>query len=143
MRLWGLPEALARRGEAGTVVGRMRLSEVLSGAQYEASLRYTKTVNAYQRAICAKPDFEEPRDDMGGSGGTYEEFCQTARDNYEAMQDALRELMIEVRSPAPVSALDVFVMRDVYMASLEGDLKLALNRLAKHFGVGEYLGRAA
>ena len=143
MRLYGLTEAMARQGEAGTEVGRMKLIGALSQDQYDASQRYLETVNAYQRAIGAKPDYTQPRDDGGGSVGTYEEFCRTARSNYEAMQHALRDLMIEVRSPAPVSALDVFVAKDVYMPELEGDLRLALNTLVKHFGISEYMERVA
>lgn len=138
MRLYGLPEAVARQGEAGTVIGRMRLSGALSQGQYEATLRYVKTVNAYRKAIGSTPDFDEPRDEGGGTGASYEEFCRTARTNFDAMQDSLRDLMIELRSPSPVAALDAFVMRDVYVASLEGDLKLAANRLVRHFGISDY-----
>lgn len=131
-RLYGLGEEHARRWEAGTVIGRMHIGGSLSKVQYDAANEYIVVRNAYHRAIGAKGDFVQPSPDDHGTG-TYEDFCRAARQRYDAMQDALRDLMVEVRSPAPVSALDVFVTKDVYMAELEGDLKLALNRLAKHF----------
>jgi hypothetical protein len=49
------------------------------------------------------------------------------------MQEALRTLMAETRSPAPVSALDVFITKDAYAPHLVGDLRLALNALHRHF----------
>lgn len=145
-RLYGLGDEHARWGEAGSTVGRMFIAGrqlpdpreagavrgTISKVQYDAANEYIVVRNAYHRAIGAKGDFVQPSPDDHGTG-TYEDFCRAARQRYDAMQGALRDLMVEVRSPAPVSALDVFVTKDVYMAELEGDLKLALNRLAKHF----------
>lgn len=134
-RIFGLSEKDASDQKAGTVVGRMALSGTISQDQYEAAQKYTEVRNAYLRAIYAKQDYKEPRPEVEGDGD-YESFCRRAREIYDGMQDALRELCIEQRSPGPVSALDNFINRDVFLANLEGDLRLALNRLSRLFFEG-------
>lgn len=129
---FGVTEKQATDARSGSVVGRMALQGVLSPDQYNAAMKYIQTRHAYLRAISAKTDFKEPLPEVEGEGD-YEEFCRRARIRYGQMQDAITDLCVELRSPAPAAALEVFIGRDVYLPELEGDLKLVLNRLARLF----------
>lgn len=135
VRMFGLTEKAASDARAGTVIGRMVIQHTLSQAQYDAAQKYIEIRHAYLRAIGAKQDFREPLPETEGDGD-YESFCRRARAIFSAMHEVITELCVELRSPAPSAALDVFVVRDTYLAHLEGDLRLALNRLAKYFASG-------
>lgn len=132
MRLFGLTEKSAGSYLAGTVVGRMVMQGSLTRDQYDATIEYSRRRNAYQCAIGAKADYKEPRPDHEPDGD-FESFCRKAKLDHAEMIEALSELCVSLRSPAPMSALDVFVVRDIYESTLEGDLRLALNRLVKTF----------
>jgi hypothetical protein len=134
-RLFGVTENQAADAMAGTVIGRMVLQKALSRDQFYAAQKYIEVRHAYLRAIGAKPDFREPLPDTEGDGD-YESFCRRARSIFASMQEVITELCIEQRSPAPASALDIFITRDTYLPHLEGDLRLALNRLARYFFEG-------
>ncbi len=137
-RLFGLSEADAREGKAGSVVGRLVLNKVLRPDQYEAGKRYLEVRNAYQRAIGAPPDFLEPREALPASSDpdkAWKAFCGHARRAHDAMMAVLRDLMASERSPAPVTALDVFLVKDIHTPHLVGPLRVALNALGKHFGI--------
>jgi len=133
MRVFGLTEAQAKAQEGGTVIGRMRHSRELTADQVEAAFSYLEARNAYHRAIGAVSDTgRAPLPETKGEG-TYEEFCEGAIKRWNAITEALSCVMVELRSPSPVSALDNFVVRDVYVAHLVGDLRVALNALDRHF----------
>lgn len=129
---FGLSVDEASDAMAGTVVGRLVLQELLSRDQYRAAERYIEVRNAYLRAMEIKQDFREPPAEVEGDGD-YEGFCARAKDIHKRMMDALAELCREQHSPAPLSALDVILVRDVEMPEMVGDLRLALNCLARHF----------
>ena len=131
-RVHGLTEQDASDARAGSVVGRMCIQKAISRDQYDSAQRYIEVRHAYLRAIEVKQDFRAPKPETEG-GGDYESFCRTAREKYDAMQDAIAALCQEQRSPAPAAALDVFINRDIYLPELEGDLRLALNALTRHF----------
>ena len=137
-RLFGLSEKDAKEGTAGSVVGRLVHARVLRRDQYDAAKRYLEVRNSYQRAIGAPPDFTEPRDALPSSidpEKAWRSFCGHARRAHDAMMGVLRDLMASERSPAPLSALDVIVVRDIHEANLIGPLRLALNALGRHFGI--------
>jgi len=143
MRLFGLTAEQAKQQEGGTVIGRMRQARELSADQAEAASTYLSARNAYHRAIGAVSDTGRiPLPEAEGCG-TYEEFCQMARTRWDAITEVLQSVMIEIRSPAPVSALDHFAVRDVYVAELVGDLRVALNALHRHFSATTRLRRKA
>jgi hypothetical protein len=135
VRLFGLPEKAASDQRAGSVIGRLAMQAIISESQYDAAQKYIEVRHAYLRAIGAKQDFREPLPDTEGDGD-YESFCRRARSIFASMQEVITELCIEQRSPAPASALDIFITRDTYLPHLEGDLRLALNRLARYFFEG-------
>jgi hypothetical protein len=135
-RIFGLSERQARDPLASTVVGRLCLTGGITMAQHDAALRWLQTRNAYQRALAAKTDYTEPKPEVSGTG-TYEDFCAAARKRHADMERALSDHMVEARSPGGKAALDVIVRRDIDMPELYGDLRLALNCLARHFLEGK------
>lgn len=135
MRVFGLSEADARRQEGGTVIGRMYQAGKLTIDQLRAAERYREVRNAYHRAIGAPSD-TGGRPDASEHGGEYEQFCAKARSDWSSMMAALQVACQEVRSPAPISALDQFVVRDLHVIHLVGDLRVALNCLHRHFALG-------
>jgi hypothetical protein len=149
MRIYGVTKQNAIQPTAATVIGRMFLAGKLTAEQRDVADKYLALRNGYHRAMGAVPDYVEPppsedpeieapkEDATGDSRMTFDEFCLVARDRYDKMQGSLQALAQEVRSPAPLSALDIFVVRDIHMAELEGDLRLALNCLHRHFVQGE------
>lgn len=133
MRVFGLTEAQARGQDGGTVIGRMHHAKELTSDQVEAGFVYLEARNAYHRAIGVASDTGvAPLPEAKGSG-TYEEFCEAAIKRWTAVTDVLTCVMVEVRSPAPAAALDNFVVRDMYVEHLVGDLRIALNALHRHF----------
>lgn len=135
MRLFGITYVEASSQEGGTTVGRMYLAKEITIDQYRAAERYVEVKNAFQRAIGAVPDAGRPPPppEFERGVGDFESFCARARESYGAMQEQLRTLMAETRSPAAVSALDVFITKDAHVPHLVGDLRLALNALHRHF----------
>lgn len=136
MRVFGLSEEDAKRQEGGTVIGRMYQAKAISIDQMRAAERYREVRNAYSCAMDAKPDTgRAPRDGFGEAG--YEGFCIAAKAAHKDMMNALQALCQEHRSPAPISALDQFIVRDLHVGHMVGDLRLALNCLHRHFAHGE------
>lgn len=131
-RQFAISEDEARDARSGSVIGRMAMHGAISADQYRAANRYIEVRHAYLRAIEVKQDFRQPPPDVE-SDCDHESFCRMARSAHDRMQDALSELCLEMRSPAPRAALDVFIQRDVYLQELEGDLRTALNKLSRHF----------
>lgn len=137
-RLFGLSEADAREGKAGSVVGRLVLNKVLRPDQYEAGKRYLEVTNAYQRSIGAAPDFTQPRESLPASDDpekAWKAFCGHARRAHGAMLAVIRDVMVAERSPDPAAALDAFLVRDRHDPRLLGALRVSLNALGRHFGI--------
>lgn len=133
-RLFGVREEYAHLPEAMTVLGRLKLVEVISPEQYDAARRYQETRVRYQRAIGATPDYDEPAPDVWDrTGADPVEWAANARERHAEMMAVLADLCQEIRSPAPKAALDVIVHRDIEMPELNGALRLALNALDRHF----------
>lgn len=137
-RLFGLSEADAKEGAAGSVVGRLLLNKVIRRDQYDAAKRYLEVRNAYQRAIGAVPDFTQPRDPFAASDDperAWKAFCGHAIRAHGAMMAVVREVMVSERSPDAAAALDVLLCRDVHEPHLLGGFRVVTNALGKHFGL--------
>ena len=141
-RVFGLNETQARDPLGGSTIGRMVLQGDLTRAQGQMAVTYQEVTNAYQRAICAPVDEHQPRTESTGDGD-YVDFCARARARYDGMIDALGDLCAEQRSRSPVLALDLFIAKDKYNHTMVGDLRLALNRLHRHFVDGSKRGKRA
>lgn len=145
-RLFGLSEADAREGKAGSVVGRLVLNKVLRQDQYDAAVEYLKVRNAYQRAVGAVPDFTQPPEpgrppavDKYGRILTpeeaWQEFSERAKKWHASMMKVVAAVMVAERSPDPSAALDAFLVRDRHDPRLLGALRVSLNALGRHFGI--------
>lgn len=143
MRMFGLSEARASTQEGGPVIGRMLLREELDDDQAEAAARYLEIRNAYHRAIGAVSDTGRAPPPEEEGEGTYEDFCYRARKRWSAAEGVIRDVMQEQRSPAPASALEHFIVRDMYVPELVGPLREALNALHRHFVRGDRSRRKA
>ena len=138
MRLYDLPRASAAQDLAGTTTGRLVLAGTLARHHHEAAGRYLEILNAYTRAINAKPLYEtHPPDDE--LAGTYEEFCCRAIAAHAAMREAIEAAARNTqRANGLWLTLEICVVRDVWFEQLEPDLRHALTALARHFGLQEY-----
>lgn len=137
-RLFGLSEADAKEGYAGSVVGRLLLNKVIRRDQHDAAKRYLEVRNAYQRAIGAPPDFTQPREAFSPSDDperAWKAFCGHAKRAHEAMMRCIREVMVSERSPDASAALDAFLVRDIHDPRLLGAFRVVTNALGKHFGL--------
>jgi hypothetical protein len=133
-RLFGVTERKAKDPMAGTAVGRLCLSGQLSADQYDVAVRYMDARASYQSSMLTRKG--------GGEGGSihdvedsesYERWCEHARKVWDEINAVLNDLMVSLRSPAPRSALDVIVVRDVDYPEGTADLRLALNALERFF----------
>lgn len=143
-RVFGLPVPISRDQMAGSAVGRYCLQGIITRVQYDAAVAYLDDCEAYSRAI-GTPGI--PRAiDLNATGGqnNHENVSKTraAIARHDAMVKAVREKQIEIGNMGNLfGALDTVIRRDVQLEHLVGDLRTALNALAKHYGVDG--GRAA
>lgn len=136
-RLYGLPEKFLRDDRAGTVVGRMNLQDELSGVQYRAAVKWMETRSRYHKALLARGETTG-----GGTRGTpelvsdeYIGWVRRAVEQWDEASMVLIDLSVSLRTTNVSSAMTWLVERDTYVAGLTGDLRLALNALAKHWGL--------
>ncbi|GGE36254.1 hypothetical protein GCM10007276_12170 [Agaricicola taiwanensis] len=140
MRHHGVDWDKARDPLLGTFVGRLAQLGVIGGGismeQYRAAQLYLETLDAWHRATGAPQNFNQPRPE-GEGNGDWEAFVRSAKQQYAAMREALADLQVTGRTPAPIAALDVLVVRNVEHWPLVGDLRIALNALKRHFIDGQ------
>lgn len=141
MKMFGLSEQDARDQKAGTFIGRMNLMDkkaLISNAQYDAAVEFLEVYDKYKRAIGA-PDATKQSGGVGGgeSNEDYARWCQNAKAKYDAAIEAVRteQGIIENRGANLYAALDYLVCRDEQHWHMVGDVRLALNALAHHFGL--------
>ena len=147
-RRYGLSEALAKSVLAGTVVGRMRLSKTLSEAQYQAAVKFFAVRRTYLMSI-ESPDGPQvsamlanipkdlnPEDVMPEEAKEIddrpeEKKAADARTRWDAAREAVMNAQMEHRVGNLPAALDYLVIRDEYHEHMEGDLRDALDALAR------------
>jgi len=140
-RLWNLDADTARDAMAGDVVGRMRIAGQLSKAQHAASVTYRRQYADYQRARESPKqpgavDLNRARGLVNVDEDTWTKWASRARARHEAARQAVTEAQTHIGNAGNLwGAMEVFLSRDVYVPSLEGDLKLALNALSRHYGL--------
>jgi hypothetical protein len=139
MKMFGLSEKDARDQKAATFIGRLNLTDkkaLISNAQYDAATAFLEVYDKYKRAIGA-PDALKQSGGVGGGESTdeYASWCQRAKANYDAAIAAIRAEQ-EIHTGANMyAALDYLVCRDEQHWHMVGDVRLALNALAHHFGL--------
>ncbi len=139
MQKFGLSESDARDQKAGTFVGRLQLGKVINTSQYDAAIRYVEIVDEYRRAIAAPDGTKQAGGPTAGAGETdeYADWCSRAIGKRNAATDAVlvEQCIFVNRGTNLLAALDYLVIRDEEHWHMVGDLRLALNALAHHFGI--------
>lgn len=135
-RVFGISEASARQQEGGTVIGRMLQRGELSADQHQTAIVYLEARNAFHSAIDVKSDTGRHPPSETPPVASADDFCANARRRYRDIQFTLQRLCQELRSNAPITALDRFVVRDEFDARLVGDLRVVLNALHRLFNMG-------
>lgn len=137
-RVFGIVPRLSRDQMAGSAVGRLCLCGELSRVQYDAAQAWLECREAYLRAVSPaigkQPGAINPNATHGQSN--YENVAQSrlAVARYTAACSAVQEKQNELHLHSHLTgALDVILVRDVQIENLVGDLRTALNALAKHF----------
>jgi len=140
MRMYGLSEFNARDQKASTFIGRLMLGNLVSSPQYDAAIEFLQVYERYQRAL-KSPDALRTSSE-GGAGGvgesdSYEDWCHSSIDLFEQAMKAVRaeQNILDNRGRNLYAALDYVVRRDEQMWHLVEDARLALNALARHFGI--------
>lgn len=143
----GIPRELADladagRPNAGTVHGRMRLAGMngdreqgINADQFDAAKWYIGRYLAYLRAIDAPGRERVPEDDEAtgqGEGVTIAEATAEWRKVLRVLQD----VSTETRSPV-IAAMDTILVRQVFVHTMAGDLRLGLNAIHRTFLAGQ------
>jgi len=124
----------AGRPNAGTVHGRMYLDGSLNKDQWDAAEWFILKRAGYLRSILAAGEAvqsEGPDHGMMDSGA-YEDWCKQTRELWAAVMSCLQEVSIQVRSPV-IAALDHMLNRNWHVVTMEGDLRVGLNAIHRHF----------
>lgn len=132
MRLHGISKEDASQPEAGTVIGRMKLSGELSRAQYEGLTRYSMTRERYMLAM-GVPDSLRTR-----SGGVMnvapDESDIGAVEAWGKVSGAVSAAQSQSNGNL-VAALNFMVTKDEYYPHMTGDLRIVSNALVRHYGI--------
>lgn len=138
-RVFGLPLAVCRDQMAGSALGRLCLQGFITRVQYDAGMLYLADCDAHSRAI-GTPGIVRAQDfNRIGGKDNFENEAKTkaAMARYEAMVKAVRAKQTEIGNMGNLfGALDTVIRRDVMLEHLLGDLRLGLNALVRHYGVG-------
>lgn len=141
MKMFGLTEKDARDQKAATFIGRLNLMDkktLISNAQYDAAVEFQEVYDRYKRAIAA-PDASKQSGGVsaGMDSDEYARWCQSAKARYNAAIEAVRaeQGLFENRGTNLYAAIDYLVCRNEQHWHMVGDVRIALNALAHHFGL--------
>jgi hypothetical protein len=141
MKMFGLSEQDARDQKAATFIGRLNLMDkktLISNAQYDAAVEFQEVYDRYKRAIAA-PDASKQSGGVsaGMDSDEYARWCHSAKARYNAAIDAVRaeQGLFENRGANLYAAVDYLVCRNEQHWHMVGDVRIALNALAHHFGL--------
>jgi hypothetical protein len=140
-RVHGLDTEKAASPAAGTFLGRLYLNKEISRTQYEAGILWADHTEAYQHAIAApkQPGAVDLNATKGSSN--YENVAATRRavarmtDAREAIQNEQYSLANQGSRFALLFVLWTAIERDEERYDIVADLRVALNALARHFGL--------
>lgn len=150
IRLHGVKPEHSRDQMAGSYLGRLRMEQQITASQYEAGIAYLSDMEAYRIAIRAprQPGAVDLNATHGNSVSVESvDFVQRAITKMDGPIDAngrrhggirgaIQEKQNDVRGIANLwAALSLIVLEDRPLPNLVGDLRYALNALAKHYGL--------
>lgn len=140
MRVHGVNVASLRDTDAGTFVGRLRISGEISDQQCEAAHQYCAIYERMQAAVGGpKPSGAVNLNATKGMPGP-ENTAQAikARDDWGNALKAVQDRQNELRMGAAlIATLDYCVLRDEPQMHMVGWLREGLNALARHFKLGD------
>lgn len=132
VRLFGVKEEDAAQPEAGTVIGRLKLSGEISSEQYESFIRYMMTAERYRSAM-QSPDSLKTR-----NGGVMnipdDEQDIAAKAAWKRVTDAINAEQRYHRGNL-MAPLNFIVTRDEFHPHMLGDLRIVGNVLCRVYGV--------
>jgi hypothetical protein len=133
-------EQVTRDQMAGTAVGRYCLCGVITRAQYDAAMAWLKDRAAYLQAVSPAQGTEPAAVNLNATGGSsnYEnvDAARRAMTSYRAAMKAVEEAQYELRRAANLFvAMDTILVRDSPLEIMVGNLRSALNALARHYGL--------
>lgn len=139
-RLYGINPGQLRDTDAGSFVGRLRITGEISMQQCEAAKEYLRIYEDMQMAVGGpKPSGAiDLNATKGMPGAENVERTIKARADWEAALKALQDRQNELRGGASlIAALDHCVLRDGEFPHMVGWLREGLNALARHFKIGD------
>lgn len=137
-RLFGISNSAARDQKAGTALGRLSLSGEISRRQYMAGERILSLRSNYLTALSAPKGPEQIWDSAAFTSTDEEQHAAWCRAVIAAYDAAIRAMVAagwQHRNSNLIGAVDSIIYRDQPLQHLVGDLRLALNALARHFGL--------
>lgn len=139
-RMYGIKPENLRDTDAGSFVGRLRISGEITMQQCEAAKEYLRVYEGMQAAIDGpKPSGAVNLNATRGMPGA-ENVPRSikARQDWEAALKALQGRQDELGgNGALIAALDYCVLRDGEHHHMVGWLREGLNALARHFKIGD------
>lgn len=146
VRVHGVEPRHSRDQMAGSFIGRLCITGDVSRVQYDAAMTWQEDAHNYSIAL------RSPRQpgavDLNRTQGTSTDhenvaFVARAKARYEAAARAVQEKQNELRGQGALfAALHHVVIRDLELMHMVPDCRVALNALAKHYGL-ESRSRAA
>lgn len=138
-RLYGVRADDSGTELAGTVCGRLRLTQSISAAQHEAAKAYAATYAAYQRALDSpRPPKAVEIGAATGRGNAADlspEQCARSVADWERVQGVLVLANSRHREANLIAACDYLVLRDEFHIHMVPDLHIALDYLVMHYGL--------
>ena len=141
VRVFGVDPANCMDQRAGSFVGRLRMSRELSQPQYEAAMKWLESCEEHSWAINApkRPNAMD-LNRVHGNPTAPENVDRLARimARHKAAKAAIQAVQNTMGAHAHLfGALQYLVEQDVELNHLVGDLRVALNVLARHYGMEE------
>lgn len=136
VRVHGVPPEQSRDQMAGSFIGRLCLQRVISRIQYDAALAWLEDMENHAAVIGAprQPGAVDLNAAKGRNDHENVEYAARCMARYKAANKAVQDRQNELGPHAHLfGALDTLVRRDVPLEHLVGDLRTALNALARHY----------
>lgn len=132
VRLFNVAPEDAAQPEAGSVIGRMKLTGEISQDQYEAFIRYTMTVERYRSAMMSPDSLKTRRG--GVMNIPSDESDMAAKAAWKGVTDAITAEQRFHRGNL-MAPLNFIVSRNEEHPHMIGDLRVVGNVLSRFYGI--------
>lgn len=138
-RVWGLSRDASRDQMAGSAIGRYCLAEKIKLEQYDAAMAYLAEREEYHRYIVPpRPPGAVDPNATHGRALTEENEARVRHvmASWATTNAAIRDAQLAIRNDGNLrGAIDAVLIRDVQLDHLLGDIRIALNALARRYGL--------